>query len=121
MTQTKYKQELATVQRLLPQFGVKVTVQTPEDPLAGEVGDDAILQEYTTSVVFTGSYSSRSGGGDYTRFDYLRMLMPPSDNPAPRAGDIVTTPEGRKYIVETVSIIQPDGVPLLFDVSVRDG
>ena len=115
---SKFPEMIQFAQEIIPQYGTKVTVQHPVNTVAGQQADAAYIT-YQIDVLFKVNYSTRQS--DYVRMDYLRVLMPASDNPYPVAGDILTTPDGRKLIVETVSTVKPDGIAIVHDLSVRDG
>ena len=115
---SKFPEMIQFVQEIIPQYGTKVTVQHPINTVAGQQSP-AVYDTYEIDVLFKVNYATRQT--DYIRMDYLRILMPASDNPQPLAGDVLTTPDGRKFIVETVSTVKPDGFPVVFDLSVRDG
>ena len=115
---SKFPQMIELAQRMASRFGTRVKVQTPSNTITGQP-DDPVFETYEIDVVFKVNYTTRQT--DYIRMDYLRMLFPATKYREPRAGDVVTTPNGRKYIVETVSAVKPDGFPVVYDVSVRDG
>lgn len=115
---SKYPEMIALAKEMASRFGTRVKVESPTNTITGQQ-DPVSYTVYEIDVVFKINYSTRET--NYMRMDYLRLLMPASNNPQPRSGDILTTPDGRKLIVETVSVVKPDGFPIVYDLSVRDG
>ena len=120
---TKYKTQLATVRRRIPSAGTSLMVESPVNQLGGQLAGEAVINRYITSGVLTTVFSTRSGATNYRKVAYSRFLMPPSKSGhIPKEGDTITLlTDGRKYRVESVAELSPDGYSLLYDVGVRNG
>lgn len=116
---SRYPEFIDLARELIPQYGMRIKVQSPENTVAGQEGDPVFIQ-YETDALVKNQYSTRLDN-NYTRTDFVRWLLPAGGPREPRVGDVFTTPEGRKYIAETISLINPDGVAIVYDVTVRDG
>lgn len=120
---TKYQSELSAVQSLIPDFGYKLILEKATNQLVGQRLDGEVLSTYEVDGVVLRNLSSKAGGSDYTQYSYRRILLSPHDSyPEPQPGDvIIDTVKEKRYTIETKEEVSPDGVALLYDLSVKDG
>ena len=118
---TKYPWALELANEMIPDFGVRIKIHSPVSPVTGQQLDDntTIYDDYYVDAYIDESLTGRTDG--YHRSDRGRALIPATDNRPPRPGDVITKTNGRQFIVDTVTTIEPDDVPIYYDVSFSDG
>ena len=118
---TKYPWALRLANRLIADKGRRLRVHSPVETVTGQQIEDnqTVYEDYHIDAFISESLLGRSDG--YQRSDRGRCLIPATENRAPRPGDVLTMANGRQFIVDTVTTIEPDGVPIYYDVSVSDG
>ena len=118
---TKFPWALNAATTLIPRYGFKIRIESPEQPVSGQRVDEntTVFDSYEVDAVLTESLLGRTDG--YQRADRSRVIIPATENRPPRPGDVMTTPNGRRFIVDTVLTIEPDDVPIMYDVNVSDG
>lgn len=116
---SKYPWAVELAKEALPEFGRRIRVDSETEQLTGqELDHNPIYETYYTDVMITEFLLGRTEG--YNRADRGRFIMPATDR-VPRPGDVVTMPNGRRFIIDTVNATAPDGVPVYYDVSFSDG
>ena len=118
MLTSKYQWALQLAQSLIPDYGRTATVFSPVNSVAGQQSPE-VLDSFETPIFRIDSIFGR--GTRQVRADRGQFLMPATNNRSPRPGDIIRMHNGREYIVEMVSTLEPDSVAIMYEVFVADG
>ena len=119
---TKYGRFLDTGKRLLRRYGVSVQYGIYEPELTGQAVDEdnRVEQTYTVNVLFDNEVLRRQSGTLMPE-DMTGCIMEAGLPFDPKPDDFLTTPQGRRYGVASVTEVAPDGVPLFYEVVLEDG
>ena len=117
---TKYAGEIADAQKSIAEAGIKVTYGFLEPEYGQQTTEDTRIETVTEVDVFfrTGFY--RRQGDSFMPRNQLTALMA-SVNFTPKIGDYLITPKGKRYPIDEVTVIAPDGEPILYYLRLTDG
>ena len=115
---SKYQWAIELAQEMIPEFGRTATVYKPENSLTGQQ-DPEVLDSFETPIFRIDSIMGR--GQRQVRADRGQFLMPVTKNRGPQPGDVVRMQNGREFMVEMVSTLEPDSVDMMYEVFVADG
>ena len=118
---TQYGSFVTLARQLLQQRGVKVTYGRKDEPVTGQgIGEDkSVGQRLEVNVLFRAGYRRRQSGS-FLPSNELTAIMP-NTGFEPKPNDHLITPAGKRYPVDDVTIIAPDGFPIMYFLGLRDG
>ena len=119
---SKYDSTRLKIQRRIQKKGVQVEYGQYHPALLGQATntDNRVEVRYQVYVLFLDEEQGRDGGS-YLPSNELEVLMAGGQAFEPKAGDWLVTPAGKRYPVESVSKLQPDGVPIRYILRLVDG
>ena len=109
---TQYGNFIQLAQRLIAGKGIKVTYGFLEPEYADQTTDDTRIENITeVDVVFRTGFHRRQAGTFLPRNE-LSALMGAVDF-KPKTGDYLITPKDKRYPIDEITVIAPDGEPVL--------
>ena len=114
----KYQWAEDLVQDMVPEFGDSVTIEVPENTVTGQQ-DPAVFNKYQSPAMILEDLKGRDDR--YKRTDRGELLLPTTIHRPPKPGDLITLPNGKRYIIEMVSYLKPAGVNVAYKVFLSDG
>ena len=120
-TQTKFTRALLRAIQKMKQYGVCCEYGVHEPELFGQTvnADNRIEQRYNVYVLFDDSFRRRDGGTFIPTNEVTAYMASQPFKPKP--GDWIVDPLGKRYPVDDVEIVKPDGFPIFYELRLIDG
>ena len=122
MAQTKYQRQLDKVARRIERDGTLIEYFTESAPLGGQATneDNRITTRYMVNAQFDRRSRGRDGGGFLPSHD-VQLILAGNVPFKPAPGDKVVDKQGKVWPVDNVEVIQPDSVPIKYNLRLTDG
>lgn len=117
---TKYLADIQSAQDSIREDGISVTYGFLEPEFRQQTTDDTRIESTVeVNVVFRTAFNRRQAGTFMPRNE-LTALMGAVDF-IPKVGDYLITPKGTRYPIDEITIVAPDGEPILYYLGLIDG
>lgn len=119
---TKFRSQLRKARQKIAQYGVCVEYISKLPELHGQTPnrDNRVDVRYSVNVLFLRK-SRRRDAGRFLLSNETEFIMAAGVPFDPKPGDAVYDPKGKRYPVDDVRIVGPDGFPILYRVRCIDG
>ena len=118
---TQYGTFVTLARTLLNQSGVFVTYGRFDEEVSGhEVGgDNRVEQKLQVKVLLRAKFLRRQADGFVPSLESTALMA--NNGFDPKQGDYIIEPDGKRSPITDITVIAPDGFPILYYLGFRDG
>ena len=118
---TQYGSFVTLAQNLLNQNGVFVTYGRFDEEVGGHEigGDNRVEQKLRVKVLLRAKFFRRKADGFPTSLESTALMANNGFDPKPQ--DYIIEPDGKRSPIIDVTVIAPDGFPILYYLGFREG
>ena len=120
--ETKFRRQLLAATKRIRQYGVCIDYTSKQPELHGQAvnADNRVEHRFAIYALFLRKTKRRDAGRNLQSHE-AEILIAAGVPFVPKPGDSLIDPQGKRYPVDDVRTIGPDGFPILYRIRCIDG